>query len=121
MPLTLNKVSKISEVVKRDGKNSLFDKSKIINAVYKAMESIGEKNPKQGALLVADKVEKELYKRFSGKVPKVEDVQDLVEETLVVLDYYKTVKAYILYRKERENIRDKSQDIPEDIKKLFEE
>ena len=60
-----------------------------------------------------------LAQRFpSGHIPQVEEIQDQVEESLILLDFPKTAKAYILYRHERAKIRDKVKDVPEHVKKL---
>ncbi len=51
-------------------------------------------------------------------MPQVEEIQDLVEESLILLDFPKTAKAYILYRHERAKIRDKVKDVPAHVKQL---
>ena len=57
--------------------------------------------------LLAKEVTKRLNEKFqNGKLPTVEDVQDLVEKTLVETGHYKTAKAYILYREEHKKMRD---------------
>ena len=113
---------KFSSVRKRDGRVAPFDKQKIYNAVYRAMQATGEGNLSRDPSSVADRVVKELEKRFSKEhIPHIEEIQDLVEETLIVLDFPKVAKSYILYRNERAQVREKTSDIPEHVKKLAEE
>jgi ribonucleoside-diphosphate reductase alpha chain len=94
------------KVVKRDGRIVNFDPERIRNAVTKAMVSIKQYDEK-----VLDKVVNYvldvLSKKYEeGKIPHVEEIQDIVELALVKFDLYEVAKAYILYRKERERIRE---------------
>jgi len=54
---------------------------------------------------LSDRVVKSLEKRFDGEVPEIEDIQDLVEATLISENFSKVAKAYIIYRKQREDVR----------------
>lgn len=110
------------QIRKRDGRVVEFDQSRITNAVYKAMQVSGEGNLEQDPVRVSDRVVKELTKRFpAGHVPHVEEIQDIVEETLILLDFAKTAKAYILYRAERAKVREKAKLIPDRVKELVAE
>ena len=61
----------------------------------------------------------ELTKRYPKEhIPSVEEIQDVVEESLVLMDFPKTTKAYILYRQERSIVREKQRIIPEHVKHL---
>src|SRR5262245_22172193 len=51
-------------------------------------------------------------------VPSIEEIQDIVEETLTVSDFFKTAKAYILYRTE---VREQHQPIPDHIRQQVDE
>lgn len=93
------------KIIKRDGRIVDFDSSKIKNAIHKAIAAVGEKNGKKAELL-SDEVVSIIEKRFYGKIPTVEDVQDIVEEMLIREGYTKAAKAYILYRKKRTEIRE---------------
>ncbi len=97
--------SVIKKIRKRDGRVVNFDKEKIVNAIFKAAQSIGGKD-KQEAERLADQVVEYLEKGFAGKIPTVEEVQDIVERVLVEAGHYKTTKAFILYRKQRSDVRD---------------
>ncbi len=94
----------IKKIIKRDGTVQDFDKNKIKNAILKAFIATGEKNGSIAEKL-ADEVVEILEERIKG-IPHVEDVQDIVEEVLIKHGYAKVAKAYILYRKEREKIRE---------------
>jgi len=97
----------IKKVRKRNGRVVNFDISKIISAVYKAM-LVTREGAEDDAIKIARKVYLELLKKDSrqkGFVPKVEGIQDLVEKHLIFADFVLTAKAYILYRRERADLR----------------
>lgn len=100
----------ISKIRKRDGRIVRFDRDKIIEAIYKAARAVGGQD-RQTAERLADKVIELADYTFmdSYEIPGVEDIQDLVEKVLVRNDHYKTAKAYILYRRQHETIRDTKQ------------
>src|SRR3989344_4725117 len=82
---------KIAQIRKRDGRIVSFDQSRITSAPYKAMQAT------------------------------VEEIQDVVEESLILMDFPKVAKSYILYRQERALIREKKKIIPEHVKELVTE
>ena len=95
----------VKRIVKRDGRVVDFDPERIRNAIRKAMVATGRLD-EQLLDRVTEYVLQLIAEKFgSERVPHVEDVQDLVELTLVKFDLYEVAKAYILYRKERERIR----------------
>lgn len=92
-------------VRKRTGEIVSFDQSKITNAIYKAAKAVGGKDRKT-ALELSNAVFLEMQRRFPGdSIPTVEEVQDLVEKTLIEKGHAKTAKAYILYRRQHEDLR----------------
>lgn len=94
------------KVEKRDGRIVPFEREKIVNAIWKAAQSVGGKD-KDRSRFITDRVIEELSKNFgSDDIPKVEDIQDIVEETLIEYGHAKTAKAYILYRDLHNRIRD---------------
>ena len=120
------KIAKTKEVVmvkkvqKRDGSIVPFDLSRIITATWKAMIQTGEGSQKE-AELVANKVFAELLritKKHKNFIPTVEGIQDTVEKELILSDYVKTSKAYILYREKRAKLREKGLQVPEKVRKL---
>ena len=96
----------IRKIMKRDGKVVDFNPIKITNAIWKAAQAVGGKDYKKSAELtdkIIEHIEKELKK---GEIPTVEQVQDTVEKTLIEEGHAKTAKAYILYRKQHQDIRE---------------
>ncbi|HAQ02309.1 TPA: ribonucleoside-triphosphate reductase [Candidatus Nomurabacteria bacterium] len=113
----------IKSVLKRDGTTVPFDLNKITNAINKAMLASGEGSIKD-ANIVADKVFNEIVKiakKYKNFMPTVEGVQDTVEQELMLSDFVKTSKNYILYREERARLRSHSITVPERVKKLNDE
>ncbi|MCD6270291.1 ribonucleoside-triphosphate reductase, partial [bacterium] len=110
------------KVRKRDGRVVAFDQERITKAVYKAMQQVGEGDLNKDPLRVSNRTVKELAKRYlPTHIPTVEEIQDVVEEMLIIMDFPKTAKAYILYRQERARIREKQKLVPERVKKLVQE
>jgi ribonucleoside-triphosphate reductase (thioredoxin) len=109
------------QVRKRDGRIVPFDENCITNAITKAMQVTGE-GSRDDAVKVSEQAVLELNKRFpDGHIPSIEQIQDAVESALIVMDYAKTAKAYILYRNDRAQIRERKHEIPAHVKKLAEE
>ncbi len=93
-------------VRKRDGKLEPFDQERITKAIWKAAKAVGGKNRKQ-AKLISDEVLLELRRRFGEDgCPTVEEIQDLVEKRLIENGRAQTAKAYILYRKQHQDMRE---------------
>lgn len=107
----------ISTIKKRNGELVPFNSDKIRIAIGKANASVeGERmNDAQLDELTAKVVERAAE---SGDVPSVEQVQDIVEETLIAFGYAKTAKAYILYRAEHAKIRQSEGDLMDIYKQL---
>lgn len=113
--------SYFKSIRKRDGRIVQFDQSRITGAIVKAIQATGEGDMKD-AEDISDKVLKDLKKKYNaGYVLGIEEIQDAVEEQLILSDYAKAAKAYILYRQERSAIREKRREIPEHVKVLAEE
>ncbi len=98
-------VTKVEYIRKRDGRLEKFDENKITEAIFKAVKAVGgtdiEPAKKITNQIVA--VLEVLYK--DGRIPTVENVQDLVEKMLIEAGHAKTAKAYILYREQHNQIR----------------
>ncbi|OHA19975.1 MAG: ribonucleoside-triphosphate reductase [Candidatus Taylorbacteria bacterium RIFCSPHIGHO2_01_FULL_45_63] len=113
----------VTKVQKRDGSVVPFDFNRIKIATLKAMIQTGEGSEKE-AELVANKVLAELVritKKHKNFVATVEGIQDTVEKELILSDYVKTAKAYILYREKRAKLREKGMQVPMHVRKLAEE
>lgn len=95
----------IGQIRKRDGRLVPFDGTKIVRAIAKAMEASGEIQP-EASSQVARRVQNLLQAVYkSGQVPTVENVQDVVETTLMDEGYKETAKRYILYRAQHSKLR----------------
>ena len=94
----------LDKIRKRDGSVVPFEASKIAAAIRKAIEAVDEGEALQ-AEEFTDEVTTKLGKRFVEDIPSVEEVQDLVEETLIENGLPRTAKSYILYREHRAEIR----------------
>jgi ribonucleoside-diphosphate reductase alpha chain len=96
---------KVSKIRKRDDRIVNFDQKKITNAIRKALTATKQANGELAKEL-SDSVVKLVSERFAGKIPNVENIQDIVEEALVKNGYVDVAKAYILYRQKRSEIRE---------------
>lgn len=95
----------ISQIKKRDGRVVPFEKEKITKAIWKAAQAVGGKDYLT-AVELTDKVV-EIAQYVDGEeIATVEGIQDLVEKVLVKNGHYKTAKAYILYRKQHQDMRE---------------
>ncbi len=95
-------VSRISKIVKRDGRVVNFDPEKITSAIMKAARSVGGSDRKEAERLAGLVVG---FLAKNEKIPTVEEVQDAVEKVLIEEGHAKTAKAYILYRAKRAELR----------------
>ncbi len=93
------------QVIKRDGQIADFDIAKISSAITKAFEA----NDKQYNPNIIDLLALRVTADFEGKIKdgkvSVEDIQDSVESILIQAGYGDVAKSYILYRRQREKIR----------------
>ncbi|MEM2527718.1 MAG: ribonucleoside triphosphate reductase [Candidatus Bathyarchaeia archaeon] len=93
-------------VRKRDGRLEPFDQERITNAIWRAAKAVGGKD-RELAKRLSDQVVEELKRRFGEDgVPTVEEIQDVVEKVLIENGHAKTAKAYILYRKQHQDLRE---------------
>lgn len=101
----------IMHIRKRDGRTVNFAKSKISDAIYKALVATGKPNYPLAEKLANRVVQKMIQQGYGlvekeDAVPSVEDVQDIVESILIEDGLSETAKSYILYRHERRKVRD---------------
>jgi ribonucleoside-diphosphate reductase beta chain len=112
----------IKSIRKRDGSVQEFNIDKIQNAILKALSETKEGGP-EDAKKVAELVHQKTIsmcvqaataesndpkaKKCVDGYPAVEEVQDLVEQALMELDYFETAKAYIIYRNARKKLRER--------------
>ena len=93
------------QVVKRDGKVTDFNISKISVAITKAFEATHKEYNPDIIDLLALKVTADYQDKIRDGKISVEQIQDSVEDVLSKTGYADVAKAYILYRKQREKIR----------------
>ena len=92
-------------VVKRDGRIVDFEISKIANAMKKAFDAT-ETNYNQSVIdFLAIMVTADFQPKIKDELIHIEDIQDSVESVLSRGGYENVAKAYILYRKQHENLR----------------
>jgi len=92
------------EVIKRSAERSPFDARKIRFAIERAGAATGEFAADEAALLAAQ-VGKVLIHRFRGEAPGIEQIQDVVEHTLIAANHLATARAYIAYRDRHATLR----------------
>ncbi len=98
-------VEKIEKIRKRDGRVVKFRQERITRAIFKAAKAVGGSDYNRAKEL-SDQVVEILKRNLNpGEIPTVEQVQDIVEKVLVENGHYKTAKAYILYRRQHEEMR----------------
>ncbi len=93
------------QVIKRDGKIADFNIEKIAIAIKQAFEACNKQYNDNIIDFLALKVTANFEPKISNNLVAVEDVQDSVESVLVQAGYADVAKSYILYRKNREKIR----------------
>ncbi|MEL7061715.1 MAG: ribonucleoside-diphosphate reductase subunit alpha [Acidobacteriota bacterium] len=93
-------------VVKRTGEVVEFDPGRIQQAICKAVEATRAQVPQTAVDSIVDEIHAELRNRFVDFYPNVENIQDIVEKHLVRDGHYEIAKAYILYRAERQKVRE---------------
>jgi ribonucleoside-diphosphate reductase beta chain len=112
----------IKHIKKRDGSLQSFDIKKIGHAILMALRETGEGEEADATKVAetvhrkavsmcvqsgtADATDPKAQKCIDG-YPTVEEMQDLVEASLMELNYFETAKAYIIYRNERKKMRER--------------
>jgi len=96
------------KVRKRDGQVVDFNLSKIEDAIEKAFDACNKPYSKDILELLSLRVTSEFGSKIKEGIVNVEDIQDAVEVVLIQASYIEVAKAYILYRKKHENVRNVS-------------
>lgn len=108
------------DVIKRNGVQVPFDKTKIVEAILKAfLEVDGQIYETDTAIDIANDIEKKLKKESQKSNVSVEEIQDLVEEYLMRSERLDVAKSYIRYRYKKEMVR-QSNTTDQSIKELLE-
>ncbi len=110
-------MEEIRKIKKRDGGIVDFEPRKITIAMEKAFQSVGQDVSAEELSTLTEAVQELITERFGiEQVPGVEEVQDLVEFTLIDRNYYSVVKAFILYRSAHNVKRKRMEDFKRYIK-----
>lgn len=96
---------KMYQVIKRDGKITDFDLNKVSVAITKAFEAQNKQYVSAIIDMLTLRVTADFENKIENNLVHVEDIQDSVEHVLEQSGYTDVAKAYILYRKQREKIR----------------
>ncbi len=107
----------VKNIIKRDGRKTIFNPEKIYKAIFAAAEAC-EVHDKDLIQNVYESALKEINKAFKRKIPTVEEIQDIIEKTLIAKGCSEIAKAYILYRAERTRIRETNSRLMRTIKEL---
>jgi len=106
LSFTYSKERAVLEYIrKRDGRLVVFEEGKISEAIKKAVRAVGGQDMAKAEEITRQVVGilEIIYK--DGRAPTVENVQDLVEKQLIESGHAQTAKAYILYRRQHEQLR----------------
>ncbi|BCA80664.1 ribonucleoside triphosphate reductase [Desulfuromonas sp. AOP6] len=103
---------------KRDGRLVAFEERKINEAIQKAVRAVGGKDMDKAGRIAHQVVGilEVIYK--DGRIPTVENVQDLVEKSLIENGHAQTAKTYILYRQQHDNLRRTKEFMKESIEAI---
>ena len=104
------------KVKKRDGRIVAFNEQKIINAIEKAFMSVDEEITEyahEKAINIAAYIRG--YYEDVEEIPEIEEIQDLVEKGLMTTKRKDVAKAYVLYREERNKIRNQRTELMKNI------
>ena len=119
------KYTSLVSIQKRDGSIVPFDDKHIARAIIRAMDAAIEGDEKKAEEVLLGILDKLLLikkaKKVKDYIPHVELIQDLIENELISNGFAQTAKAFILYRKERANVRQKVGFVPEKVKELVSE
>ena len=112
----------LQKIEKRNGMIVPFDEKRILRAILRAMHASGE-GEEADAEKVSFNVLNALFlfkkeKKIKVFIPNVETIQNIVENELISSNFIQTAKSYILYRKNRAEIRQKIGFIPEKVRDL---
>lgn len=108
----------VATIIKRDGRTSEFDKTKITDAIEKAFQASGAMQDRSVAEDITNLVMEKLGGGAIEGTPTVEGIQDLVEQALIESNFGQTAKAYILYRAERNRVRDVNSRLVQTLKDI---
>ena len=100
----LEMVQMFINIKKRDGRVVKFSPAKITSAIGRAGKATGEFGQAEASKLTVSVLEL-AHASHLGPLPEVEEIQDIVERVLFDSPFFKTAKAYTLYREQHAQIR----------------
>ncbi len=106
------KTTKVKKVEKRDGRIVDFDQERISKAILAAGQATGEFNLKT-AQKISNQVVENINKVFAKRKtpPLVEQIQDIVEISLMKANFTRSARSYIIYRQEHQRVREEREAI----------
>lgn len=105
------------KIQKRDGKIVNFNPEKIVDAIA-AAGAATEEFKYDRAKQLAEKAVKRAEETITLRTPKVEQIQDIVEQILMESSFKRTAKAYITYRQERNRTREAKSNLMDGYRKI---
>jgi len=100
-----NSEKPVRNVIKRDGNVVPFDRDRIATAIFKAAATVGGSDREIAEKLAAEVEQRCEASYIKGSIPSVEDIQDMVEATLIENGHVRTSRAFIIYRHQRAQSR----------------
>lgn len=94
----------LTNIIKRNGSQEVFEKERIIQAIAKAGKATGEFRDEEAKELT-EQVIAYIENKINDRAPNVEEAQDAVEQILMRSKFKQTAKAYILYREQHAEMR----------------
>lgn len=104
-PASSNLASLPLRVRKRDGREVPFAATRIESAVLRAGRASGEFDVLEAGLLTTQVVKVLAHRFDNGRIPDIEDIQDVVEQTLISANHFETARSYIVYREQHRKLR----------------
>ena len=99
-------MAELSFIIKRNGEKQLFDSDRIFNAINKAFISESINDSDKVLSLTKEVIElTDMIQNERSNYVSVEEVQDLVEQTLMNHGLHKIARCYIIYRDKQKNVR----------------
>lgn len=100
----MTEINNLKHMIKRDGTYTDFNVDKITDAIYKAAKETGEFGLSESRF-IAHSVAIKVANKYKKNPPHIEDIQNIVEESLIENNHLLTAKAYILYREQHNKMR----------------
>jgi len=94
-----------TRVRKRDGREVSFNACKIESAILRAGQASGEFGAFEATGLTTQVIKVISHRLELGRIPDIEGIQDVVEQTLIAANHFETARAYIVYREQHSRLR----------------